>query len=420
MSFAVNKLKSRVDETFWKILQETDAMISGGALTSIYTNAPINDLDIYFKSASHFTRFIEAIYETDFTIETNFPSIGQSKIVTVHGTTPKSLLMQQSVGAENQMIQAIVYHFFETPEELFKAFDFTINMAALEVKTGKLTFHENFMVHNAQRHLSFNPGTLYPIISLLRVKKYEERGYKISKAQMLRIALTCMQLDLKSWEEVRNHCGGMYGLKLTEVFDETKEFNLQEVVEQLGGLQFDTLPTYSPETLGVINGNDVYNAFKDIIKVTIPEGKIVIDPTRIFKNVVLEQGQANPDYPGQPTWQSIHSSKFKYAMGAVVNGGPTALYGYYGMDVKHGMYFNYGGNGWVLELAPVYGLPTVRGEDPNPSVTVHDHDCKVKMYGNWKVINAWPAKTFAAMFTGTTKNSKPEENTSGLFPNIPI
>src|SRR5690606_25449462 len=98
--------------------------------------------------------------------------------------------------------------------------------------------------HNSQRYLKYNPSTAFPIISVLRSNKYRDKGYNISRPEMIRIAFSCQKLEINSWEDFRKHVGGMYGYMLEDMFDETKEFSLDEGLEQLGNLESQDIKEY--------------------------------------------------------------------------------------------------------------------------------------------------------------------------------
>lgn len=214
------------------LLQDAGAWIAGGALTSVFTGKPINDFDIYFPSADAFSDTMERIFSGDI-------DFGAAN---VQHATNKSVLML----SDEAKVQFIVFKYFSSVEEIFKSFDFTAVMAAYSFEKDEFYFHEDFMQHNAQRFLKFNSGTDYPLISMLRVDKYRERGYTTSKQVMLQIGLTINKKEYSSWEDVKEEIGSMYGISPNKLFDETKEFSIQEVIDQLDNVILSQ--TYTPET----------------------------------------------------------------------------------------------------------------------------------------------------------------------------
>lgn len=122
---------------------------------------------------------------------------------------------------------------------MFSDFDFTINMIAVTIKDEKKYLHKDAMQHLSQRILVTNGWTKFPIMSVLRVDKYKQRGYSISKKEMLKLILACSGLNLASYDEVLEHIGWMYGLELDKVFDKERDFSIIECIDQLCKLESD-------------------------------------------------------------------------------------------------------------------------------------------------------------------------------------
>lgn len=220
----INKIKAAFDPEVYQLLQESDAILAGGAITSVFTNREVNDYDIYFKSKGGWCNVLREMYGQ------NSGNIldGMYSLRVVH-YTGRSILCDSS----EQKIQLIGFKTFNSVLNIFESFDFTINMAAFEFKTETLTLHKDFLKHNSQRFLSFNEKTDFPLVSALRVDKYKERGYSISKAQMFRLLLAVNNKQFNSWEDFKSELGGLYGLNPDEIVDETKEFSVEEGMRQL-------------------------------------------------------------------------------------------------------------------------------------------------------------------------------------------
>lgn len=217
-----NKLKSLVSSDTWDLLKENKAIIAGGAITSLFCSRDINDIDVYFQCEEDFENFITEVFDGSFSL-------------ICHHITDRSILFQDKY--TKQDVQVIYYRWHNNLVSLFTSFDYTVNMAAYDFED--FHFHADFMKHNSQRYLSFNSGTDYPLISALRVQKYREKGYTISKTQMLSVILAGLALQINSWEELKDHIGGMYGLEMDKVFDETKPFNFQDAINTLQALSAD-------------------------------------------------------------------------------------------------------------------------------------------------------------------------------------
>lgn len=217
------------------------AFVAGGAITSVFTAQPVNDADIYFKSRAAFE---EAVFQS---YEEGFWCVDASKRAVTFSDN------------QTYIYQLMHFDFFPTAQDIFNAFDFTINMAALDLDTGEFTFHDDFLKHNSQRFLRFNKGTRYPLASATRVLKYQQRGYTIGKGDILKIALACRGVKIESWEDLKDQIGGAYGNKV--VLDGAdKEFSLDAAIDAL------TVDDEGKETFEVAaNDNQPGNA-DDLLK----------------------------------------------------------------------------------------------------------------------------------------------------------
>lgn len=223
----LNKLKKGFPSSLWEALADHGCIIAGGAITSVFTNTEINDYDIYFRSKEDFTKIFKEIYHDYYDGTLDFDLGFPDAIVSV--VTKKALLLFH----EESKIQFIVNDFYQTPEQIFEHFDFTCCMGALKMQDETFVLHEDFLKHNAQKYLSFNPATLYPLVSALRVQKYKDKGYNISKSQMLRVLCAVNKKEINDWVTLMDEVGGLYGTPAEEIFDITREFSLDNAMEDL-------------------------------------------------------------------------------------------------------------------------------------------------------------------------------------------
>ncbi|WP_273794112.1 hypothetical protein [Brucella intermedia] len=210
------------------------AFVAGGAVTSVFTGAKINDVDLYFKSRRAFERAVYDAYE-----EGLWCVAASKRAVT---------FADQS----NNIAQLMYFDFFPTAADIFKAFDFTVCMGAVDLDTGEkiewrggsrvtlgekhpdsgFIFHPDFLKHNSQRFLKFNAGTRYPLASSTRVLKYQQRGYSIGKGDMMKIALAVRGVKIDTWEDLKDQIGGAYGDKVV-LGNENKPFSIEAAIDAL-------------------------------------------------------------------------------------------------------------------------------------------------------------------------------------------
>lgn len=223
-----NKLFQVLGDTLVQALRKSNAIIAGGTITSIFSNAEINDFDIYFRSKEDMKVLIRNFYADEDLPEDVFVDICPYTYVFV-GMTQRSI----NFAFHEQSIQLIHFDYYESPKEIFEDYDFTINMGAYDFKTDEFVFHDEFLSTVAERRLSFNKSTAYPIISLLRVQKYIDRSYTISKKEMFKIALAINSKQIDTWEKLKDQLSGFYGVEVGKFFDCTKEFDLDSAIDML-------------------------------------------------------------------------------------------------------------------------------------------------------------------------------------------
>lgn len=228
----IDKTISLIGSDMLLALNKAGAIIAGGAVLSNFTHQEVKDVDVYFRDRNS---MIEAFVE----LTDDWDSV-------YLGHTDKSITMKdRDSGA---IVQFIYFDFFDNAEAVFEAFDFTVCMAAIELNQGnyELVMHPKFLSDVASRTLHFNPNTAYPYISLIRTRKYEEKGYKIGKGNMLAIAAACARIYIDSWELAKQQLGGVYGYNIELAIEADTPFtqeNLHHVLTKIKEVEYS--PNFS-------------------------------------------------------------------------------------------------------------------------------------------------------------------------------
>lgn len=193
--------------------------LAGGALTSIFSNNPINDLDLYFTDQETLGSFID---------DSNGNAIA---------VTDKAISLNIKDGKSGYFaVQCIYFKYFEKAEDIFDTFDYTINMAAYDFSKKEFVFHQDFMKDLASKRLVFNNKTAFPFVSGVRVNKYLQRGYTISKSEHRKVLMAVSKLDLNDPKEFIHQVGGMYSMSaMVSIlrWPEEKPFNADEALDSI-------------------------------------------------------------------------------------------------------------------------------------------------------------------------------------------
>lgn len=220
----------------YRLLEDTNAIVAGGAITSIFSNKEINDIDVYFRKIEDMVNFIKACYSEVVCVdeEEDLWHEGLAQFALKYsGHTKKSVMFNNQEGTQIQLIHC---DFYEDSQGIFDSFDFTINMAAYDFKLKQFVLDEDFLPDLAARRLSVNTTTSYPIISQLRIDKYKQRGYNISRKEFVKLSLAVADMVIEDWDQAAEAIGGLYGHNYDEIFDTTKEFSLEEMMDQVDKL----------------------------------------------------------------------------------------------------------------------------------------------------------------------------------------
>lgn len=226
-----NKFKKYLGTEVYDILKSYNCIVAGGSVLSIFTNNKINDIDVYFRRKEDLSNFL-------------YNEMSENWIVAY---TDKALLFRKN----GMDIQLIYFKYFETPNDLFNTFDFTVCMGAFDFTTEEFVLHEDFLRNNISKTLKFNSSTAYPIVSALRVQKYKDKGFNISKAEFIKILLTVMKLKIDNYDDLKAQMGGMYGENYDLLLKpkEGEEFDLLKIIDKIS-------------KIGETNFNDTYVRFE--------------------------------------------------------------------------------------------------------------------------------------------------------------
>lgn len=245
----ISNVYKLIGEEIGVALQEANAIIAGGAILSQFTHAEVADVDVYFRDRESLVKA--------------FVAVTKDWEAVYLGHTDKSITIKDR--ETETTVQFIYFDFFENAEAVFEAFDFTVCMAALEVHehgNPELVMHPQFLSDVASRTLHFNNGTRFPYISLVRTKKYAERGYKMGKGNLLAIGAACATKPITTWEEARYQLGGVYGYNIDLHIEDGTPFTqeaLHNVLTQIRDEDYSYAPSNYEDIFKQLTGIDYHD-----------------------------------------------------------------------------------------------------------------------------------------------------------------
>jgi hypothetical protein len=197
------------------LLSSSGGFVAGGAVTSAFSSARVNDFDLFFPTTQQLHDAISRLTLDDKSIDTD------AALSVILG------------GHRVQLVKVLT----RTPAEVISSFDFTVCQAAFDLDDGFI-FGEDFFRHLAQRRLVFNINAQYPICSLYRARKFIKRGFSLSGIEAIKLGLCIHSLEINTYADLRKQLMGIDTLFLKDLTDslkgqDEKQYNLNEFLDTL-------------------------------------------------------------------------------------------------------------------------------------------------------------------------------------------
>lgn len=300
----------------------SDCFVAGGAITSIYTNKPINDIDVYPKSYAAYECIIALMYESGY-----YCADHSERAVTFAN------------GLNTPVVQIMHFDEFSSAEKIFECFDFTVCMGAYDMDKKEFILHDMFLEHCSQRVLCFNPKTRFPYASAWRVNKYKQRGYTIGKFEHFKILAACATKPIQSWDELKDQIGGIYGEAVR--IPENVEFSTENMFAAMNetltfpdmrpiGCAEEVILATSRREISYFEHNNgiyanIYSADGDgYLRVqSKPRNGRLIDRETALQNMTFYK---KVSIGADGVLQSIYKPSFKYYVGEFVESGSPFIY----------------------------------------------------------------------------------------------
>lgn len=219
MDIFEQRLYNELPSQYRDMIQHYDCWLAGGAILSLVVGSEINDFDLYFKTKYDAFEFYEELNGT---------------LISV---TDKSIVVKRHNNGKTYIFNLIIFKYFDYAQDIFDSFDFTCCKAAWTGK--KFIYDSKFMPDVASRRISYTPSFRYPIASLLRVYKYQKKGFTISRNEMLKIIFMITQHPVDSIEQLEEELGSHYGVSLSKIYPKDEEFSIPRMIEVLSDLPKD-------------------------------------------------------------------------------------------------------------------------------------------------------------------------------------
>lgn len=228
-----NYLKSIKDKNV-QILVKENTIITGGAIVSLLLNEKVNDFDLYFTNKEtvlaiikYYQKLIEKdlnfkalkIEEKEERIKIKIQGTGIIRTKTENKKFYPIIITDNAISLSNN-IQLII-RFYGPPEEIHKNYDYEHVKSYWLSKDGKLYINSNSIEAILTKELRYT-GSLYPLASLFRLRKFLTRGWTITAGDIFKIAFQVSKLNFDDPEVMYDQLIGVDTLYFTEMIERIK------------------------------------------------------------------------------------------------------------------------------------------------------------------------------------------------------
>lgn len=110
----------------------------------------------------------------------------------------------------------LIIRFYGEPDKILNNYDYAHSMCYYDYYKDHLQLHHQALECILSKTLVYH-GSLYPIASLFRIRKFIERGWRITAGQMLKIIWQLSEIDLKDPETIREQLIGVDQAYMTQL-----------------------------------------------------------------------------------------------------------------------------------------------------------------------------------------------------------
>jgi peroxiredoxin family protein len=299
------RLKAKIDAWIKTITDidlqtaiEKDVIVTGGSIASMLMGETVNDFDIYFRTKAT-TIKVARYYVEEFNkikdikvadgVEPCVPMVKEESIINCKGDYEDRVVIyiksagvaaiEQDVytyfeGApeaqQDEFVESlqtstaqdgkyrpvflsqnaitlsdsmqIVIRFFGEPDKIHSNYDFIHAMNYYDYSENYLHTTTEALESLMSRTLIYQ-GSLYPIASLFRLKKFINRGWRVSAGQMLKIGFQISELDLTDMATLREQLTGVDQAYMHQLLEALKEVDpelinavyVSEIIDRIFG-----------------------------------------------------------------------------------------------------------------------------------------------------------------------------------------
>lgn len=264
ISKKINKWLETIDDPALKEKAAKGTIVTGGCITSMLLGEEVNDFDLYMRNhdttlelAKYYVKKFEAdskhttpldVSDEDGRIKIIVKSSGiayvdkasvdpESVEETYHETEKDSLeksedqyrptFLTTNAITLSDKIQ-IVLRFYGEPDQIHENYDFVHCTSYYTAWDDKLVLRPEALETILSKELRYI-GSKYPVCSMVRVRKFVQRGWKINAGQILKMAMQISKLNLENISVLEDQLTGVDTAYFIQLIQKLKDKDPEKV-----------------------------------------------------------------------------------------------------------------------------------------------------------------------------------------------
>ena len=251
-----------IDDPEVKKLVKKNSMITGGAIASMLLQEPVNDYDVYFTNREtvlavcnyYINKFSSdkydfAIKEDGDRVSIEVKSIGvaiadgfkmdaETETIAISMTNPDGkeevkvdppyrpvYISSNAITLSDQM--QLVIRFYGNPQEIHENYDFAHCMNYWTSGDSDLVLSSEALECLLTKELRYK-GSKYPLASIIRTRKFINRGFTVNAGNYLKMCIQLNDMDLRDITVLRDQLTGVdatYFIRLLNAIPKDKIIN---------------------------------------------------------------------------------------------------------------------------------------------------------------------------------------------------
>lgn len=261
-----------------------DVIVTGGSIASMLLGEKINDYDLYFRTYDttlkialyYVKKFNERPHKTSFGYDHTpkvklqkrqnikgeyedrivvwmpsagvaseeeseyryFETLGEDEVAEfteslitedISQEKPKyrPVFMSENAITLSDSVQLII-RFYGPPKQIHRNYDFVHATCYYDYANGELVFPPDAMESLLSRTLIYR-GSLYPVASIFRMKKFVERGWRITAGQQLKIMWQISEIDMSDYDILRDQLTGVDMAYMFQIVEALKDVERDKI-----------------------------------------------------------------------------------------------------------------------------------------------------------------------------------------------